>query len=68
LPNTVLGTAYGILGIPSGGIGFEYGQLQFKGNLLQWLLSGGGNGAITLALPSQPNGVTIRNQSAFCSV
>ena len=48
LPNTVLGTAYGILGIPTKGIGFGYGQLQFKGNLLQWLLSGGGNGAITL--------------------
>jgi hypothetical protein len=48
LPNTVIGTAYGLLGIPTGGIGFEYGQLQFKGNLLQWLLSGGGNGAITL--------------------
>jgi len=47
-PNTVVGTAYGVLGIPTGGIGYEYGQLQFKGNLLQWLLSGGGNGAITL--------------------
>jgi hypothetical protein len=48
LPNTAIGTAYGLLGIPTGGISFEYGQFQFRGNLLQWLLSGGGNGAVTL--------------------
>ena len=46
-PNTVLGTAYGLIGIPTGGIGFEHGQLQFRGNLLQRLLSGN-SGAITL--------------------
>jgi hypothetical protein len=26
LPNTVIGTAYGLLGIPTGGIGFERGR------------------------------------------
>src|SRR5262245_32535097 len=47
--NTVIGVAYGLIGIPTQGIGFKHGQLQFKGNLLQSLLSRittGGNGAI----------------------
>jgi hypothetical protein len=52
LPNTVVGAAYGIIGIPTQGIGFENGQFQFKGNLLQrgvsWILTGGETGAITL--------------------
>ena len=49
--NTIIGVAYGLIGIPTQGIGFEHGQLQFKGNLLQGLLSRittGGNGAIVL--------------------
>lgn len=52
LPNTVLGAAYGLIGIPTQGIGLENGQLQFKGNLLQrglsWIFTGGGTGAITI--------------------
>jgi RHS repeat-associated protein len=48
LGNTILGVTYGLLGIPTEGIGFEHGQIQFSGNLLQWLLSLGGNGAVTL--------------------
>jgi hypothetical protein len=47
--NTFIGVAYGLIGIPTQGIGFQYGQLQFRGNLLQGLLSRiltGGSGAI----------------------
>lgn len=47
VPNTALGVAYGLIGIPTKGIGFEHGQMQFRGNLLQRLLSAN-SGAITL--------------------
>ena len=49
-PNTAIGIAYGLGGIPTEGIGFEDGQLQFKGNLLQGYLAkklGAEGGAIT---------------------
>jgi hypothetical protein len=49
--NTIMGVLYGVIGIPTQGIGFQHDQLQFKGNLLQGLLSRittGGNGAIVL--------------------
>ncbi len=52
LPNTALGVAFGLVGIPTQGFGFENGQIQFKGNLLQsglaWIFTGGNTGAITL--------------------
>ena len=39
---------YGVVGIPTEGVSFEHGQIQFKGNLLQEVLSKpGGYGAIT---------------------
>jgi hypothetical protein len=46
-PNTALGVAYGLIGIPTQGIRWEHGQLQFKGHLLQRFLSGN-RGAITI--------------------
>jgi hypothetical protein len=65
-PNTAVGLTYGLIGIPTEGIGWEHGQLQFKGHLLQRLLSGN-SGAITIGdagiYPAGFGPGTIRNQA-----
>jgi hypothetical protein len=43
---SVVGTSIGLLGIPTGGIGIDNGQIQFEGNFLQRLL--GSDRAVTI--------------------